>query len=706
MRSARHDILFEPLQIGTKIFRNRFYSVPHASFHPGRRLSDIAFRRMKAEGGWAAVCGGVISLRADSWGGFVPRIWDDEDRAVLARVAVEVQSQGALAGLELGHGGGRGEGAKFEPALGPSPIGDPERARWVPKEMDLDDIRRLQDDWVAAAVAAADLGYDIVYAYGAHGYLPAQFLSPYFNRRTDAYGGSLENRGRFWLEMIERFRSEIGDRCLVAARIAAENFTRVGVSSADTLDFVRMADEFVDLWDVNVGHVWGRDSAAWRVAPEGYQVEWSGKVRSATSKPIVGVSRLTTPDAMAEILRSGVWDMIGGARPGIADPFLPRKIEEGRYDDIRECTGGNFCISVETTGHGLSCVQNSTIGEEYRRGWHPERFTPIRDRSLNVLVVGAGPAGMECARVLGERQVQSVHLVDAADSIGGHVNWLRALPGEGGFGRVVDYRTTQLAKLPNVSTVPKTRLGIEDVIDYGADVVVIATGSHWIGLDSDLHGLPLRDFENNGLSIVTPEAIMVDGRRPGGRVVVWDSDGGAIGVGLAEKLAADGADVTLVTHFDVIAPVLDLTFEGWVARRRLHELGVAMRSGLTPRRYTAGALVTVDQFHDEAVFEAETMVVVTQRVSDDGLYRGLRDRLDDAREAGVREVWRIGDCVAPRALGLTLADGHRLGREIDSARPGIPLAPRTERDAHATTASFGYDVSDTNGIAIPGDTHA
>ena len=224
-RLARHDILFEPLEVRGKVFRNRFYSVPHASFHPGRRLSDIAFRRVKAEGGWAAVCGGVVSIRPDSWGGFVPRIWDDEDRGFLTRLVTEVHGQGALAGIELGHGGIRGEGSKFEPSLGPSQVRDLARGRWVPKEMDLDDIRRLQDEWVAAAILAADLGYDIVYAYGAHGMLPAQFLSPTFNRRTDAYGGSLENRGRFWLEIIERFRAEIGDRCIVAVRIAAENFT-------------------------------------------------------------------------------------------------------------------------------------------------------------------------------------------------------------------------------------------------------------------------------------------------------------------------------------------------------------------------------------------------------------------------------------------------------------------------------------------------
>jgi dimethylamine/trimethylamine dehydrogenase len=681
MRLNRHDILFEPLQIGTKVFRNRFYSVPHASFHPGRRLSDIAFRRTKAEGGWAAVCGGVVSIRPDSWGGFVPRLWDDEDRAFLGRLAAEVRDQGALAGIELGHAGARGDGAKFEPSLGASQVRDTARGGWVPKAMDLDDIRRLQDEWVAAAITAADLGYDIVYAYGAHGMLPAQFLSPYFNRRTDGYGGTLDHRARFWLEMIERFRAAIGDRCLIAARIAAENFTRIGVSAEETLEFIRMADDLVDLWDVNVGHLWARDSAAWRVASEGYQVEWSGRVRSVTAKPIVGVGRLTTPDAMVDVLRSGVWDFVGGARPGIADPFLPRKIEEGRYDEIRECTGGNFCISVETTGNGLTCVQNSTIGEEYRRGWHPEQFAVVGDRTLNVLVVGAGPAGLECARVLGERGVHSVHVVDAGEAVGGHLRWLRAIPGAEGFGRVVDYRATRLGRLDNVTVILNRRLDARDAEAYGADVVVVATGSHWIGTESDLHGFPLAELEAHGLATFTPEAVMIDGRRPTGAVAVWDADGGAVGVGLADKLAVAGARVTLLTPFDVVGASLDPSLDGWKARRRLHELGVAMGPGRTPAVYSDGELTVRDQFGDESVVEASALIVVSQRVSDDALYHELV-------AAGMGDVLRVGDCLAPRPLGFTVADGHRLAREIDGPTPGIPLLPRVERDADAPTASF------------------
>jgi len=690
MRHPRHDILFEPLQIGTKVFRNRFYSPPHASFVPGRRLSDIAFRRMKAEGGWAAVCGGVISIRSDAWGGLVPRIWDDDERIMLGRVAAEVKGQGALAGIELGHGGSRSEGGKFAPALGVSQLSDPERGHLVPKEMTVDDIGRLRDDWVAAAGTAADLGYDIVYAYGAHGTLPAQFMSPFFNRRTDRYGGSLANRARFWLELIEAIRGAVGDRCLVAVRVAATAFDELGIPLEETLRFVAMADDLVDLWDVNVGSGWEPDSAPSRVAAEGSQVEWTGRIREATRKPIVGVGRLTDPDRMAQILRSGVWDLVGGARPGIADPFLPRKIEEGRYDDVRECTGTNFCIAVETAGAGLSCVQNATIGEEYRRGWHPERFPAAAGADAHdVLVVGGGPAGMECARVLGERGFRSIHLVEAAPDLGGHLRWLRRLRGLGDWGRVVDYRKVRLSKLPNVEVVTGRRLAVDDVLDYGALLVVLATGSRWIGVDDDWHVADLSALQPKGPAVLTPEQIMVDGVVPDGPVVVWDGEGGAVAAGIAELLADRGAPVTLVTRFDRVAPNLDATFEGGAVRSRLHDLGVVMERARVPVASTAGGIVLRGPFGEHEEMAAASIVLVAQRRSDDALYHALAgdERLP---ASGIRDVFRIGDCVAPRHFGFAVADGHRLAMEIDGPDPHHPREPRRERDADAAAADFAW----------------
>jgi dimethylamine/trimethylamine dehydrogenase len=681
--------LFEPLQIGGKVFRNRFYSPPHASFVPGRRLSDVAFRRMKAEGGWAAVCGGVISIRSDSWGGLVPRIWDDDERVMLGRVASEVKGQGALVGIEFGHGGSRSEGGKFAPALGVSQLSDPERGHLVPKAMTLDDIRSLQADWETAAVTAADLGYDIVYAYGAHGTLPGQFLSPFFNRRTDRYGGSLENRARFWLELIAGIRRAVGDRCLVAARIPARSFDDLGVPIEETMRFVEMADELVDLWDVNVGYGWEPDSAPSRLAAEASQVEWSGRIREVTDKPIVGVGRLTSPDRMAEILRSGVWDFIGGARPGIADPFLPRKIEAGRYEDIRECTGTNFCIATETTGAGLSCVQNATIGEEYRRGWHPERFPRATDGDRHdVLVVGAGPAGMECARVLAERGFRSVHLVESRSDVGGHLSWLRRLPGLGDWGRVIDYRKVQLAKLGNVEIVTGRELDTDDVLDYGASLVVLATGSRWIGADDGWHVTDLSVLSSPDLAVFTPEDVMVDGSRPDGPVLVWDGDGGTVAAGIAELLAADGSSVILASRYQRIAPQLDATFEGAGVRERLHAAGVAVRPGVVPVGAGDHGVMLGGPFGAEEHVSVASVVLVAQRRSDDRLFHAV---VDDERlgASGIRDVLRIGDCVAPRHFGFAVADGHRLAMEIEGPDPQRPREPRRERDADAATADIG-----------------
>ena len=171
--------------------------------------------------------------------------------------------------------------------------------------------------------------------------------------------------------------------------------------------FIEHVDHLVDLWDVQVGPPSAarhdRSVASSRVRPENYQKPWVEQIRPHTEKPIVGVGRFTNPDTMVAVIRSGQLDIIGAARPSIADPFLPAKIEEGRLDEIRECIGCNICLSrFKIGGPRLVCTQNPTAGEEYRRGWHPERFTRARNADNDVLVVGAGPAGMECAIVLGQ----------------------------------------------------------------------------------------------------------------------------------------------------------------------------------------------------------------------------------------------------------------------------------------------------------------
>ncbi len=686
-RDPRHDILFEPVQIGPKTLRNRFYQVPHCTgFGSEKPGSQARFRAMKAEGGWAAVCTeeALVSPDSDFWPVVSQRVWDEDDVRNLALMAEEAHQHDSLAGVELTHGGVHGTTRETRwPAIGPSQLASDYYSFVVPKAMELDDIRRVRGDWVRGAKAVRDAGLDIVYVYGGHSYLPLQFLSPFYNKRADEYGGSLENRARFWLETLEAVREAVGDDCAVAVRLCVEALGPAGVELDEGLGFVRLADHLVDLWDVNVGSIieWSKDSGTSRFFSEGYQLEWTGRVREATAKPIVGVGRLTNPDRMAEIIRSGAWDLIGAARPSIADPFLPKKVEEGRYGEVRECIGCNICVLKAEGGNHIGCTQNATAGEEYRRGWHPERFEPAENFDRDVLVVGAGPAGMECAIVLGKRGFRRVHLVDAEAEIGGIMRWIPRLPGLGEWGRVVNWRAVQLANLDNVELITGARLSAQDVREYGAEVVVAATGAHWApdGLNFVTHE-PIPGADASLPHVLTPEQIMVEGKTPPGeRVLVFDAEGYFMAAGLAEKLAADGLSVVIAAPHERIAPVCDETLEGPLLRQHLHELGIRQRPGTMLTAIEPGSVAAVDEFGEPFVVEADAVVLVTQRVSDDHLYRELKADADALAGEGIEAVYRIGDCVAPRLIAEAIFDGHRLAREIDSENPTLPLPYRRER---------------------------
>jgi dimethylamine/trimethylamine dehydrogenase len=456
-----------------------------------------------------------------------------------------------------------------------------------------------------------------------------------------------------------------------------------GVELEESLEFIRLADHLVDLWDVNVGSIaeWSKDSGASRFFPEGYQLEWTGHVREATAKPIVGVARLTNPDRMAEIVDSGAWDLIGAARPSIADPFLPAKVEAGRYGEIRECIGSNICISKSENGHHLGCTQNATAGEEYRRGWHPERFEPAANADRDVVVVGAGPAGMECAIVLGKRGFGRVHLVEAEREVGGSMRWIPELPGLGEWARVVNWRRIQLEKLRNVEVIAGTRLSAGDVREYGAELVVCATGARWA--DDGLNGVthePIPGADSSLPHVLTPEQIMVEGKRPpGNRVVVWDAEGYFTAAGLAEKLASEGHSVELATVLEQVAPYTDETLEGSLLRQHLHDVGIAQRRGFLLGGIEAGRLKGADEYCQPLDLEADAVVLVTQRLSSEQLYLELVAEPGALAGNGIEAVYRVGDCVAPRIVADAIFDGHRLAREIDSENPAVPLPYRRER---------------------------
>ena len=673
MLDPRHAILFEPVVIGPKTLPNRFYQVPHASgFGSAKPRTQAAFRGIKAEGGWGGVCVeyAPVSADADEAPYVAAYVRDERDVAALRLTADAIHAHGSLAGLELYHGGNSSANVSTRHTrMAPTPSMATIRWGSTAREMTLDDIRRVQADFVAGARRARDAGFDIVYVYGAHGYLLTQFLSTWSNRRTDAYGGTLAGRARFALETLERVREAVGSDCAIATRICVDGRREIkGVRIEDMLEFVRMADPLVDLFDVTVGS-WPEDSGTSRYYPEGHQLPWTSRVREATGKPIVGVGRYTSPDQMAAVIRSGDFDLIGAARPAIADPFLPRKIAEGRLGDIRECTGANVCILKEEDFGHVGCVQNATAGEEYRRGWHPERFDPTPEPERAVLVVGAGPAGMEAAMVLGRRGFAAVHLVDAEEEVGGRIRWTRRLPTLGDWGRIADWRQTQLEQLVNVDVITGRSLSAADILDYGASVVILATGSRW-SPDGTQPGRP-RPIDAAAGSL-TPERIM-DGDRPHGqRVAVYDCDGYYVGPGIAELLAAEGYEVHLVATDVVVSPMSDGTLEGTMLRQHLHDVGVAMHPGITVLARTPIGISGETQFGDPWALDVDDLVLVTHEVPVDGVYRELMADPDALQAAGIERVHLIGDAQSPRWISEAVFDGHRLARELDLPDPAFP----------------------------------
>ena len=685
-RNPRFDVLFEPVRIGPVTAPNRFYQVPHASGMTNALPQVRAkFRGVKAEGGWGVVCTGAVSIHPSSDDSPLPfaSLWDDKDIRAHALMTDAVHEHGALAGIELWHGGActLNRTSRLAPL---SPSGMPWLSTHLgfmgnlrPRAMDATDIRDLLKWQAAGARRAMQAGFDIVYVYAGMGYLPYEFLLPEYNHRTDAYGGSIENRVRLVRELLEVTRDAVGNRCGVSLRISLEELRgKAGVDApSEAHEVVQLLGEIPDLWDVKMDSS-PTDCAPSRFSPEGSHEPIINFVKQLTRKPVVGVGRFTSPDVMVSQVKRGILDLIGGARPSIADPFLPRKINEGREHDIRECIGCNICISSWHDGVPVRCTQNPTAGEEWRRGWHPERFAAPKSDS-SILIVGGGPAGLECAVTLARRGY-GVTLADAAKEFGGRLRYETRLPGLATWGRVVDWRLGQLRERPNVNLYPGSELNADDILASGHSHVVIATGARWTKMLFSTLEFPVGELEVPG--VYTPDDLAA-GVVPSGPVVVFDFDNYYIGGAVAEQLAKQTGDVTYVTTAGNASAWTFMTNELPLVHRALVKAGVSIH---TLQRVTAfdGAAVTLADVYSgaEKRLACGSLVIVGMRKPRHDLYRALVARDADLEAAGIASITRIGDSLAPGAIVHAVHSGHRYAREFDTVVDSIDAELPYTRD--------------------------
>jgi dimethylamine/trimethylamine dehydrogenase len=686
MRDARYDVLFEPVPLGPVTARNRFFQVPHCNgmghTHPS---AHAEMRGVKAEGGWAVVCTEEVELHhsTDVAGYVEGRLWDDADIPMHERLVQKVHEHGSLAGIELVHSGMTAANLYVRtPPMGPSHLPvqttDPVQARRMSKD-DIADLRR----WHRAAVdRSLRAGYDLVYVYAAHGLTTLQhFLSRRYNDRTDEYGGSIENRARLLREILEDTVEQVAGRAAVACRICVdEQLGDRGIDRGEIEAVLGLVGELPDVWDFMVGE-WEFDSVTSRFAEEGAQEQYVRGLKALTSKPVVGVGRFTSADTMVRMVRDGVLDMIGAARPSIADPFLPRKIEEGRWDDIRECIGCNICVTGDATATPIRCTQNPSMGEEWRRGWHPERIRP-KASDASVLVVGAGPAGLEAAMMLGRRGYDVV-LAAAGDEVGGRVLREARLPGLAAWIRVVDYRRSQLARLQNVEIGLGSRLSAAEARSYGFDHIAVATGATWRGDGvGRWHTRPIALAA--GVQVLTPDDVLAGARPAGERVLIYDDDHYFMGGVLAELLRGEGCQVTLVTPEPLVSAWTVNTMEQNRIQTRLLEMGVVVSVSRALARAGAGSAVTSCVFTErEHEHASDTVVLVTGRLPSDGLAAEL-----EALAAGAGDdpaVRLLGDAASPGTIAAAVWEGRRFAEELD-APPGDDTLPPFRREVVALAA--------------------
>jgi dimethylglycine catabolism A len=647
--------LFTPIRVGGLTLRNRIFSTGHAEAmaeegKPGPRLR--AYHEGKARGGCAlTIFGGSSSVHpsspASAWN--MPANHDDSIIPAYRAMAEAIHRHGAHVFTQLTHMGRRAQSdnESWHVLLAPSQM--PEKVhREIPHEMDADQIAMIVRAFGDAVRRSREGGLDGVELSFAHNHLVDQFWSPIFNQRTDEYGGSLDNRMRFGLEVLSEIRRQVGRDYVVGARISGDEFTDGGLTAEDMGGIAHRlaASGLVDFLSIIGGAAHSFALQAGAVPnmsyPNAVYVPLAAAIKQAVPEiPIFHATRIVDPVHADQILADGAIDVVGMTRALIADPDMPRKARESRLDEIRQCVGANEgCIDRIYQGKPVTCIQNPGAGREAELGGD---LAPAATRK-RVVVVGGGVGGLETARVAALRGHRVV-LFEKGRELGGQVLVAARTPARADYAGIVRFLVRQVER-HGVDCRMSVEADVDAVLAESPDAVVVATGSH-----AHVPALPGLD----GKHVVTDRDVLLGRAEVGERVVVVDDVHTQQGLSTADYLLEQGRRVEVVSR--LFYPGQDVGITSIVPLyTRLFSKGVVFtpHTDLVAVEGSTVVVANVYTGEERRIEGVDTIVLSMGARSTDGLYRALRGR--------VPALHAVGDCVAPRGVHHAILEGTRVAR--------------------------------------------